>query len=858
MGIDFKEENVIIGRTQSHIDKYGEKGTGYIGKVVVSAGDEPVLGKKVQMDLSKSHVVIVCGKRGGGKCVTGDTLITLSNGQETKIKHLEKDKNKINTINNNLKINTTKKDEFFKRKVNKLLKITLRTGKEITLTPEHPLLTIKGWIEAKNLKIKSRIGTARKINWIPEEKLSLSKIKLIAYLLAEGHLSNNFILFCNADEKIVNDFKEAVHQFDSTLLIKNHGKYNYRIINPINKKRKIILDKRKNGKFEKGIKFDKMSTLHKYISKLKLYGLLSKNKFIPDIIFKLNNKDIALFLNRLFSCDGTIYKDRNRYRISYGSASKDMILQIQSLLLRFGLISKIRTKKRNKFINYELEILEEHITKFVTEIGFFGEKEKKIISFLNMPEKKHNHNIDTIPKEIWDIYRPQNWASIGKKLKYKNPKSLRSSINYSPSREKLLEIAKADKNKELEKIATSDIFWDEIKSIEEMNGFFEVYDISVPDTHNFIANGIIVHNSYSMSVIIEEFCKQPYDVKERLSAIIIDTVGIFWTMKFANKEDEKSLEKWDLKAEGVDIRNMIPFGKQDFYKSKNIPFDVPFSIRTSQMDLEDWLGIFRLTWKDPETALLSRTLDLIREKVGTLYDVEDIIKVALKDQETNQDVKNSLINRMKVANGWGLFSKTGTTTKDFAKPGTITVIDVSTYKQTIGMEAVSELIVGLLGKRLYEERMLYRKEEEMNLLNGKRKESEMPIIWMMIDEAHMFMPQDRPSMALDVLLQWIRVGRQPGLSLLLATQRPNKLHSEAISQCDIFLSMRMTAQEDINAVSSIRPSYLNLPIDKFYAQMPKSQGYAILLDDNSEKMMLIKVRPRLTWDGGKTANVFVD
>ena len=61
----------------------------------------------------------------------------------------------------------------------------------------------------------------------------------------------------------------------------------------------------------------------------------------------------------------------------------------------------------------------------------------------------------------------------------------------------------------------------------------------------------------------------------------------------------------------------------------------------------------------------------------------------------------------------------------------------------------------------------------MNLLNGKQKTSEMPIIWMMIDEAHMFMPRHRESIAQDVLLNWIRVGRQPGLSLLLATQRPN-------------------------------------------------------------------------------------
>lgn len=364
--------------------------------------------------------------------------------------------------------------------------------------------------------------------------------------------------------------------------------------------------------------------------------------------------------------------------------------------------------------------------------------------------------------------------------------------------------------------------------------------------------------SYAMSVLIEEFAKQPFEIKERLSVIVIDTVGIFWTMKYPNKDETEILEKWNLKPEGIDIRNLVPFGKKDFYEQKNLPHDGYFSIRTSQMDIEDWLGVFRLNWRDAESSLLSRTIEKIKNKVGSLYDIDDIMNETKKDAETSQEIINSLNNRFLVAKSWGLFSRSGTTMKEFAKPGTITIVDTSTYKEAIGMESIKELIVGILGKRLYEERMLYRKEEEMGLLSGGRKESEMPIIWMMIDEAHMFMPSDRQSMALDVLLQWIRVGRQPGLSLLLATQRPNKLHNEAISQCDFFLSMRMTSQEDIMAVSSIRPSYLNIPMDKYYGQMPKDQGYAILLDDNSEKVMLIKIRPRLTWDGGKTANVFVD
>ena len=174
------------------------------------------------------------------------------------------------------------------------------------------------------------------------------------------------------------------------------------------------------------------------------------------------------------------------------------------------------------------------------------------------------------------------------------------------------------------------------------------------------------------------------------------------------------------------------------------------------------------------------------------------------------------------------------------------------------MQGVRDIIVGLIGKKLFEERMLYRKEEEMKLVKGLKKTSDMPIVWMLIDEAHMFMPNDENSIALNVLLEWIRVGRQPGLSLVLATQRPNKLHPDAISQCDLFISHRMTSQPDIAAVSELRPSYLHQDFDKLYQEMPRGKGYAIVLDDNSEKLWLMKIRPRFSWDGGTTASVFTE
>lgn len=364
--------------------------------------------------------------------------------------------------------------------------------------------------------------------------------------------------------------------------------------------------------------------------------------------------------------------------------------------------------------------------------------------------------------------------------------------------------------------------------------------------------------SYSMAVLIEEFARQPIEIRKRLSVIVIDTVGIFWSLKIPNKYNAKEIEKWDLKPDKTDVRVLVPKGKLDFYKKKEMPIDGAFTIRVSELESSEWMNLFNLSWKDPEGVLFSRVVNTVREKLGNLYGLDELISAAQNDKESEKNVRDAVAGRIEAAKSWGLFEKEGTKIKEIAKPATITIIDVSAYRQAVGMEGTRDVIVGLLGKRLFEERMLYRKEEEIRLTKGLTRESDLPIIWMMIDEAHMFMPKDGKSFALSVLLEWVRVGRQPGLSLLLATQRPNKLHPDAISQCDLFISHRMTAQQDIEAVAQLRPSYLHQNFDKYYQEMPRSKGYALVLDDQTEKLWLIKVRPRFSWDAGVTASSFKD
>ncbi len=364
--------------------------------------------------------------------------------------------------------------------------------------------------------------------------------------------------------------------------------------------------------------------------------------------------------------------------------------------------------------------------------------------------------------------------------------------------------------------------------------------------------------SYSLSVLIEEFARQPEHIKKRISVIAIDTVGIFWTLKVANNEEKSELFNWDLEPDSTDVQVLVPKGKKKFYEDKKVPIDGSFTLKTAELEPEEWLSLFGINWREKEGVLLSRVVEKLKERLGSYYGLKELMQEVEKDREADKTTAQAVKNRLKIADSWGLFEKQGTKIREIAEPGKITIIDVSAYRQAIEMEGTRDIIVGLLGKKLFEERMLYRKEEEIRLIHGEKRESEMPLVWMLIDEAHMFMPNDRKSIALSVLLEWVRVGRQPGLSLVLATQRPNKIHPDAISQCDLFLSHRMTSQPDIEAVSQLRPSYLHQDFDKYFQEMPKSKGYALVLDDNTEKLWMIKVRPRFSWDGGETASAFTD
>jgi len=176
---------------------------------------------------------------------------------------------------------------------------------------------------------------------------------------------------------------------------------------------------------------------------------------------------------------------------------------------------------------------------------------------------------------------------------------------------------------------------------------------------------------------------------------------------------------------------------------------------------------------------------------------------------------------------------------------------------SIGAYNIRGLVVSLISRKLFQERMVARKIEEVsavakgiNYVSGVEKKK-MPLVWLFIDEAHEFLPLDENIISTDALVQILREGRQPGISLVLATQQPGKIHTDVMTQSDIVLAHRVTAKPDVAALNSMMQSYLTNSIQGYMNDLPSLKGSAIILDDNSERIYPMKIRPRFTWHGGE-------
>ena len=440
-------------------------------------------------DLKRKWLIGILGPMKRGKCLPGSTLVPLANGALRTIESIVKEERKnIITFNESKgKFIEGCAEKHFDNGVKKVINIKTKTGREIKLTHNHPLLTVTGWTEAWALKKGNRVAVPRVIPIFGDKTIPEHEIKIMAYLLAEGHIKNRALTFTNKNLDIQKDFTQAIEktgdicmpQYPITLAVRNKWR-------------------------RQGIVQQTQYLLAKYGVK----RVLSYQKEIPDIIFELKKELLKKFLSILFTCDGSIWKDRGGILVCYCSSSRKLIEQVYHLLLRFGIVGKINTKKI-KIGKPAWEIVisnKENVLRYIRNIGFVFDKEVKARKFIKLLDKRKDGRnlVDIFPiefsrllKEIGNqvridrqTYARDFWKKPPMSLVYASLEQKRGL-----TRKSVLRIAKFLENKELLTFVNSDILWDEIVEIEAA-GEEQTYDLSVGKHHNFIANNFLVHNSF--------------------------------------------------------------------------------------------------------------------------------------------------------------------------------------------------------------------------------------------------------------------------------------------------------------------------------------------------------------------------
>lgn len=364
--------------------------------------------------------------------------------------------------------------------------------------------------------------------------------------------------------------------------------------------------------------------------------------------------------------------------------------------------------------------------------------------------------------------------------------------------------------------------------------------------------------SYSMGVMAEGMSSLPAEISDNISVIILDTMGVYWTMKYPNKRDALLLQEWNLEPQKLKIRIFTPVGYYKDYKEKGIPTDAPFSIRPSELAPEDWFLTFDITANDPIGVLIERIILSLKKEKQT-FSIVDIIQEIRKDTKSEKNVRDAAENRFLATLNWGVFSEEGTPLKSLAKGGQVTVLDLSCYATMPGGWRIKTLVVGIVSMRLFIERMIARKMEEFEsirfsehyLIEEAAEKKKMPLVWLIIDEAHEFLPLEGRTSSTDALITLLREGRQPGISLIMATQQPGKIHSDVMTQADILIGHRITAKIDTEALANLMQSYLRSSLDKELNILPRTKGAAVAVDDTNERLYSMAVRPRFTWHGGE-------
>jgi replicative DNA helicase len=395
-------------------------------------------------------------------------------------------------------------------------KLKTRTGRSIKASANHPFLKLNGWARLDQLKKGDRIGLSRQMGpKSPIKPFSDTEILFLAHLLGDGCiLPRQPYHYTSADIdsiKVVSDAAEKLFGIASKV-VRQSNWYHVYFPSPYRLAR------------------GKVHPITNWFNQMGIERARSYEKKVPNKVFECDSDQVSLFLRHLWSTDGNIRPKLLKGRkpsaaIYYASSSPVLSNQVQHLLLSIGIQSTITIHKSSKGYRdmYHVSVQgTPHQIRFLKNVGAIGQTAEHIPILLQQLEQIEPHyNFDVVPKEAWQTVIKEikdklnlTWRDVCANIQtsYCGSSLFKSGI----SRERMQRFYQIFKDDKMKELAESDVYWDEIISIEEL-GFEEVYDATVEDVHNFVANDIIVHNSIEQDADVVMFLlrREYYDPMDK-------------------------------------------------------------------------------------------------------------------------------------------------------------------------------------------------------------------------------------------------------------------------------------------------------------------------------------------------------
>ncbi len=501
--IDYLQLMAPLRRTDNRVQEVSEISRSL--KILARELDVPVialsqLSRNVEYRADKRPLLADLRESG---CVTADTrILRADTGAEVTIGELlaSGERPLVWSLDPHLRMVARPVENVFPSGVKEVFRVRLASGRTVEASANHPFLTLDGWMPLGELTKGTRVGAPRTVPE-PVETMPMpeAEIILLAHLIGDGSfVRRQPIRYATKDEANVAAVTDAARHFGVTAIRDDYPAarcVTVRLPAPYR------------------LTHGKRNPIAAWLDGLGLFGLRSYEKFVPAPVFSLPNEQVALFLRHLWATDGCVWWDEkmNMARIYYGSSSKRLIEDVSRLLLRFGILtrSKRTTKAGYRDCSQLVIGAAPDQLRFLEEIGAHGMRGQAASEIVpRLREIRGRTNLDTVPPQIWSQIRRSMGVNGIHDLEpsFGMGSLVGSSSTWkgAPSRAHLGALAVALGDPSLELLATSDVFWDSVLEVVSL-GERPVYDATVLDNHNFIANGINLHNSIEQDADVVMF-----------------------------------------------------------------------------------------------------------------------------------------------------------------------------------------------------------------------------------------------------------------------------------------------------------------------------------------------------------------